>query len=336
METRKVQLSGGTTYTVSLPKAWAQEHSIEAGALVSLHPNDDGSLLVELTSSDRIEQRSVTVDIGHTDTEALQEQLVALYTVGVDAVVLRDPSGHDRDRRMAIESAIGGMSGFELLESTDTRIRVVNLIGADNVDIRKTALRLRLVILSIHRDAMTAIATADTTLADRVIQRDDEADKLFLMVTRHFRRALLDLREVELLGESRERLFEYYYVCRQFERIADHAVKIARFVVSGETRVPATLIEEHHRHSEQALAIVDSAADVVLAGADVSMAHGALRDAEELAATIDASDRDLYEHEDPDSAYIIGLFLDSLRRTADYGANIAEIGVQQHLRTQMD
>ena len=47
METRKVQLSGGTTYTVSLPKSWAQEHGIDAGSTLSLYPNRDGSLLIE-------------------------------------------------------------------------------------------------------------------------------------------------------------------------------------------------------------------------------------------------------------------------------------------------
>ena len=46
METRKVQLAGGSTYTVSLPKQWAIEHGIEAGARVHLTLLDDGSLLV--------------------------------------------------------------------------------------------------------------------------------------------------------------------------------------------------------------------------------------------------------------------------------------------------
>ena len=48
METRKVQLSGGTTYTISLPKSWAEEQGIESGSLVSIHPNGDGPLLVDV------------------------------------------------------------------------------------------------------------------------------------------------------------------------------------------------------------------------------------------------------------------------------------------------
>jgi len=31
METRKVQVTGGSTYTVSIPKTWATENDVEEG-----------------------------------------------------------------------------------------------------------------------------------------------------------------------------------------------------------------------------------------------------------------------------------------------------------------
>lgn len=137
----------------------------------------------------------------------------------VDAVAVHvssDRSGSDV--REVIEDTVANLSGFELLETGDTKIRLTNLIDAENVDIRKSTLRLRLVMLGMHRDAVSAILTDDETLARRVIDRDNEADKLFAMVTRHFRRALTNLHEVEKLEYTRDELFEYYYVSRQFER----------------------------------------------------------------------------------------------------------------------
>jgi predicted acyl esterase len=41
METRKVQVTGGSTYTVSLPKDWATENDVSAGSAVALYPEDD-------------------------------------------------------------------------------------------------------------------------------------------------------------------------------------------------------------------------------------------------------------------------------------------------------
>lgn len=332
METRKIQLSGGTTYTVSLPKSWAQEHGVDSGSLVSLHPNGDGSLLLDVIEDEDGEESTTVVDVTTTDTDAFTEQLFALYTVGYDSIVLRDRNGHSPDRRRAIESAIEGLSGFEMLEATETRIKLVNLVDAENIDIRKSALRLRLVVLSMHRDAITAIATDDEALAERVISRDDEADKLFSMVTRHFRRTLSDLREVKKLGQSRERLFEYYYVCRQFERIADHAVKMARFVFETDIDIPAALIEHLEEYGERSRTVIDDAADVVLGGADIETAHDAISACDQLLADIDTVERDLYDHGESDAAYTTGLLLDSIRRSAKYGANVAAMGVQYVLR----
>jgi Phosphate uptake regulator len=238
MEMRKVQLSGGTTFTVSIPKSWATEHGIEAGSVLALHPKSDGSILVDAQANNDTLKRTVTVDVS-TDSDAeICHRIHAAYTAGADSLVLVDQCGHPDDRRQLIERSLVGLSGFELLETTTTRISLQNLVETDNVDIRKTTLRLRLTALAMHRDAVTAVVEADDQLARRVVDRDTEADKLFAMVMRHFRRSLTDLNEVEKLNETRDKLFEYYYTARQLERIGDHAVKIAQFTLDPDARFP--------------------------------------------------------------------------------------------------
>jgi len=336
METRKVQLSGGTTYTVSLPKPWAQEHGIDADSLLVLHPNSDGSLLVEVAGESDHRERQITVSVGTTDADALEQTITALYTVGFERITLRDRTGLDDDLRRTVEETISRLSGFELLEATETKLRLTSLIDAENVDIRKSALRLRLIALSMHADAIEAVSEADPDLARDTIRRDSEADKLFAMVTRHFRRSLSSLHEVEKLDHSRDELFEYYHVCRQFERVADHAEKMATLVLDGNGTISHTLGEHLEAFSETAFEIIDDAGEVVLADAAVEMAHESLARREELYDRIDAVNRELYSHGEPDAAYTTGLLLNSIRRTADYGANIAEVGIQQSLRQQAD
>jgi phosphate uptake regulator len=332
METRKVQLSGGTTYTVSLPKSWAQEHGIDAGSTLSLYPNGDGSLLVEADADRLTETRSTTVDVSTASDNAVRQWIHALHAVGFDTVVLIDRTGHSAERRDVIEDTVANLSGFELLKAGDTRIQLTNLIDAENVDVRKSALRLRLVILGMHRDAVSAVLTGDETLAQRVIDRDNEADKLFAMVTRHFRRALTNLHEVEKLEYSRDELFEYYYVSRQFERIADHAEKIARFTLDPEAAIPADLADRLDALAADARTIIDAAADVILADTGIEGAQTALAKRDELTADLRALDRELYAHDDSAEAYVVGLLLDSIRRTGEYGANVASVAVQQVAR----
>ena len=332
METRKVQLSGGTTYTVSLPKSWAQEHGIDAGSTLSLYPNRDGSLLIEPEIDRSTETWSTTVDISTDSDSAIRQRIQALHVVGFDSVTLVDKTGHSTDRRALAEDTVADLSGFELLEASDTRTRLTNLIDAENVDVRKSALRLRLVMLGMHRDAVNAVLDDDETLAQRVINRDSEADKLFAMITRHFRRALTNLHEVEKLESDRDELFEYYYVSRQFERIADHAEKIAQFTLDPEISIPSPFDDRIDRLSASSRQVVDSAADVVLADAGIEAAYTALTERDKLTTDLAELDRELYTHDDPAEAYVVGLLLDSIRRTAEYGGNVASIAIQQVTR----
>jgi phosphate uptake regulator len=209
---------------------------------------------------------------------------------------------------------------------------LTNLIDAENVDVRKSALRLRLVMLGMHRDAVSAVLTDDETLARRVVDRDHEADKLFAMVTRHFRRALTNLHEVEKLEYTRDELFEYYYVSRQFERIADHAEKIARFTLDPEATVPADFADRIDALASDSRQVIDTAADVILESAGIEGAHTALARRDDLATDLGTLDRELYAHDDPAEAYVVGLLLNSLRRTAEYGANVAGIAIQRVAR----
>lgn len=335
METRKVQLSGGTTYTVSLPKTWAQEHGIDAGSVLSLHPNGDGSLLVEVTTDRTVSERETTVDVATDSDTALRQRIQAFHAVGFDTVTLVDTTGHTSERRAIVEDAVTELSGFELLSTTDTRIQLTNLIDAKNVDVRKSALRLRLVMLAMHRDAVDAVLDGDTELARRVVERDSEADKLFAMVTRHFRRSLTDLHEVEKLDHGRAELFEYYYASRQFERIADHAVKIAEFVLNPEATVPDGFGKRLSALADDSRQVVDTAADVILNNAGIEAAHLAFEQRSSLADDVNDLDRKLYSHDDSGEAYVLGVILDSIRRTAEYGTNIASIAIQQTTRQEL-
>ncbi|MBP2250996.1 phosphate uptake regulator PhoU [Halarchaeum nitratireducens] len=335
METRKVQLSGGTTYTVSLPKTWAEEHGIEAGSVLRMHTGDDGSLLVEASGNAGQSERAVELTVSNDD-DTIRRQLPAAYSVGVDAVTLIDQSRNPSERRPVVEDSVRGLSGFEVLETTESRIRLTNLIDAENVDVRKSTLRLRLVVLAMHRDALTAVCKGDEALARQVIHRDDEADKLFSMITRHFRRSLTNLREVRKLGYSRDELFEYYYAARQFERIGDHAEKIATLSLEPDLSLSAAYIDRLSTVGDAVRDVVDDTATLLLESTDLDEILAVTHDADRVLDDVDAFDRELYDTDNPGEAYMLGLLLDSLRRTVEYGGNIADIALQQRIRTAVE
>ena len=330
METRKVQLTGGSTYTVSLPKQWAAEHDIEAGRRLRLYPRTDGSLLLRTDHAETGEETTTRVSVDGLDAEALGRTVQALYIVGLDEFALTARSLTTAQRR-AVAAAAAGLIGLETVEESERRIVLRSLLSSSEVSVRQSTVQLQFVALSMYREAMTALADADAELAGHVIERDDEADRLFGLVNRHFQRALDSMSEIERLGIDRPTAFDYYATARQLERVADHAERIATVATRLDAPPEAGPIGDIRAAARRSRGIVEDAASVLLGGGSAEQAYDALAARKELTAELEAIDRALYAG-DASEAYLLGLVVDSVERATDYGANVAETAVQASVR----
>ncbi len=46
-ELRKIQVTGGSTYIISLPKNWVDQMGLKRGSVVSINQRDDRSLTIQ-------------------------------------------------------------------------------------------------------------------------------------------------------------------------------------------------------------------------------------------------------------------------------------------------
>ena len=332
METRKVQLTGGSTYTVSLPKQWALEHGIEAGRQLHLYANGDGSLTVRATSPQESETTTARVAVDGYAEDDLQRTVQALYGVGLDEFSLTTADTFSTAQRRVTTRAATNLIGLEVLEETETSIVFRNMVDTSDESIRQSVLQLEYVTIWMHRNAVLALANADTDRAERVIERDDEADRLFGLVNRCFQKALTSLQESEQLDLDRPTIFSYYTTARQLERVADHAEKIATTALRVEDPSAVDSLDELVSLADQSREVVADAASVLLGGGSVEQAYTALRTRDELLAAVEPLDRRLHDGSSSDT-YLLALVLDSVRRTAEYGGNIAEAMIQASIRT---
>lgn len=331
METRKVQKVGGGTYTVSLPVDWAQEHGLEAGETAYLFTHRDGSLVVRWKEKEHSELATTQVELDDSDPRTAKRMLRAAYTAGFRRITLRNPDGITADQRRAIETSTRGLTGLEIAEESNRHITVQGLLDASDVSIRQSTLQLRFITLSMHEAALSYVV-GQTSESDHIITRDDEADRIFRLITRHFNRSLLELSELDQLGVTRPELFEYYVTARQLERIADHAAKIARCAQDTDYHLSEDLSADVREVGADARDVVEDASDAIINGESREMAHFALDDSEDVIERTRTLDRRLPDST-PGEAYILTRVFDSVIRTAKCGGNIAEIALRRSLRT---
>ncbi|MFC4988138.1 MULTISPECIES: phosphate uptake regulator PhoU [Saliphagus] len=326
METRKVQVTGGSTYTVSLPKSWATDNAVSGGTTVEFYPEDDSLVLTPESDADR--QRG-TLDVTNLEGERLTRAVMTMYVSGFDVISL-EAGRITTDQRRAIREATQGLVGVEVLEETTDSVVIQDLLDSSELSIVNAVTRMRLIAGSMLEDAVTALVEDDDDIARDVIERDDDVDRLWLVVSRIFRATLRSPRAAEELGVPREDCFDYHSSARQLERIADHAVKIATLALKLE-EIPEEVAEALVALREDAFDVLEKSMDALFAeeSAEATELGHAAREAileiDEHARAIDEMLREL----DPIQAQSLGLIVDSLSRSADYGGNVAETALQK-------
>lgn len=334
MESRKVQLSGGTTYTVSLPKEWAQEQDIDSGTVVHLNANEDGTLLMTPVAQREGVERGLTVGAGSLDTETVLETVKAMYATGVDSARLTGLEGYDSAVQREVTELSTVLSGYEVREATDSTLVLQNLIDPSQMSIYQNAHRMYLITSAMHRDAITAVVEDKPALAHEVIRRDDEVDKLFAMVARQFRRSLTDLQTVQQLDQSRADLFEFYYLVRQFEHIADNAESLATVGLDHSEEVPDRFRETIEEFSHRTMQVARNSSEVLLRDGTIGDTDHLFDQCTELRADIETFVRRLHEHDETAEAYFLNRVVDRIDDTVQLVENIAKMALQRAVRDE--
>lgn len=329
-ETRKVQLTGGATYIISLPKHWAEKAGLKPGSELQLVPQDRHSLLLYTPASPEAAILSETqVDIPvNTPSEDIVRNFITQYLAGFDIIHL-DLAHVTPDQRVAVKEAIRRlMIGAEIVSETTDKIVVQCFLGEANLPLLNALERMEALVRSMQNDAVIALLEGDTRLAKEVVQRDPEVDRFYFYIVRQLSSAIGRTDRIRKIGlTSPQACFGYRLVVKSIERAGDHATRLAAIATS--TKLPAKTaltkaLTKMHQLSEKIF--YDSLK--TLRTLDVPLAHKTIRSVTEVVKLEETGIRYLMDGKFPIEAVLnLRLGLESLRRIAEYGADIAETSI---------
>ncbi len=319
MEIRRVQITGGATFMVTLPKEWAEKQKLHAGAPLELHPHGSDLLIVRPHRDAQMTRGILTIDAKTGD--ALMRAFISMYVAGFDIIEVRGER-ITPDQRQTIRKITQALIGPEIMEESKDSIVVHNLLNLAELSAPKTLDRIFLMVHDMFVDGVRALAEHDTELARDIIARDEDVDRLYLMLYRQFRIVLCDLLAEEALGVSRVKLFDIHTVARQLERVADHAVKIAHVTTALKAKPPTKIAEILHKIGESVAALIKESVEAFRAP-DPEAASRVIDQAHAIEERRMKASKLLWDL-NPQEAQLIGIAFDSIGRVKDYSINIAE------------
>jgi phosphate uptake regulator len=339
-ELRKIQLTGGSTFIVSLPKDWVEKVGLSRGSVVSITQLDDLTLCVQPKDSRKEEEvkRAIITVTDEISPENLTRRVISAYLVGYNIIQLRNPSKRlDSSQRYAVKDFTRKkLVGTEILSDLPRELTLQVLLSHTELSVKDALRRMSIIAASMHRDAMGTLVSDDSQLAKEIVAMDDEVDRFGLYIIRLLKAAVVNasmLREIGL-GSPRESL-GYRLITKSVERMADHAVKIA--VNSLALTLAARdeeILSELGALSDTAVGAFEASVDSLFEG-DYSSAEVVMSVAEEGREREAEIIQKIIKSAPPSDVPALRLILESILRTAEYGADIAEVVLNMTVESEI-
>jgi len=328
-ESRRLQVTGGSTYILSLPKDWIEERGLQKGSELALIRQNDGSLQVLAGESKRVQEPSeATIDIDPLDApEVVARRIVSLYLAGYNVIYVRDKKQRmDSQQRGAIRDFIRRtLVGAEIVADSHSGLMIQVLLSYPELSVQSALRRMAAIASSMHSDSMTALKELDKKLADDIVSMDDEVDRFGLYLVRQLKAAVEDENVLSDIGLSTGReCLAYRLITKFVERTADHATEIARNVLVLKHPVEPGLLNKFTSMSASAISLFNEAVESLFKR-NFQSAEKLVERAKKVAATKRELLQSVFAEIHPEEVSSLTLITESITRAAEYASDIAEI-----------
>ncbi len=236
METRKVQRLGPSTLAMTLPAEWASEHNVEKGDEVSLRIGGKGTLTV-MPESVQTEESEAIIYTEDLDADAVERAIVAQYVLG--RRIIHVEAGEDATLKSehinAVYNAETQLMGLGVIEETPERIAIRCSVDPEDFTLDNLLERLESTGSTMRNEAVKSLAHGNPDLAQRALNRERQANKIFVLLLRLIFTAYQNPNLARAVGlDNGFPLIGYRSIAKNLELTADNAEDIAEIVLETE------------------------------------------------------------------------------------------------------
>lgn len=302
---------------------------IETGMRVSLETQPDGKLLIDPILEGRT-VKTKKIDVTGYEVKALERDIIAAYLHGYDRIEFFSKRILG-EQKQTIRRVCYKLIGPEITEESSNCVVIQDLLNPNELSIKKGVQRMFLIAGSMQTDAVRALKTIDHDLALDVSQRDDEVDRLYLLISKQFRSILCGGRMPDSAETNIEEYHEFRMAASPLERIADHAQKIANVASKLRQPVSDNVMEEIEKLNNAYMELVKQSIEALF-NADSSLANQVINNVDNMRTWVEELHSSILRLESHEIMISLGTVVDSLARIGDLSSNIAEIAINTAIR----
>jgi len=339
METRKVQRLGPSTLAMTLPAQWTSDQAVQKGDEVSLRMGDKGTLTV-LPESVQSEESEAIIHAANLDADSLERAIVAQYVLG--RRIIHVDAGEEATlvsaHINAVYNAETQLMGLGVIEETPDRIAIRCSVDPEDFTLDNLLQRLESTGSTMRNEAIKALAHGNPDLAQRALNRERQANKIFVLMLRLIFTSYQNPNLARAVGlDDGFPLIGYRSIAKNLELTADNAEDIAEIALESEEHTltvdPGTMkrIRDFTDH------VNDITEGAVAAAVDRDY-NAAIEVRERFAEINDWVHEILQDLPEMDNTTLLEVreVLVSLQQTAEYAVRNAEIATNLALNEESE
>jgi len=323
---RKIQTSASGSYYITLPRAWIDRNGVKKGDTIDLVCNGEDLHLLPPKNAPRIDLEK-DLNLKRYSTHSLISRGIShCYIQGYDIINIVSDKPIPRELKDWIKNvALSKLMGTGITEESSDRIRIMVLIDPMKFPINDLTKRMFNLVHLMHRDAVRSLENRDFDLADDVIGRVEEVNKLYRLMLRQLMIAI-ELKTNDCsICVSRKEAFTSAIAARDISRMAFYAVDVAtQMKTLGDEKVSKAIIKDLLKLSDMGMDMQVKAIDAFFKN-DFRLANSVIEELDnvrdldyEIIEKINVSDAS------PKVSTSLTLISRGIRRIASYAVAIAD------------
>jgi phosphate uptake regulator len=324
MEVRRVQLTGGSSYILTLPKEWINSLNIKKNTPLGIHMQSDGTLLITPKMMQEQLQRTIEFDTTQTPEQMfLLRRLIGAYIAGYTIITITSTGRISETVHNVVRMFTQTAIGQEVVEETDTSITVKDLLNPIEMPLDRTIKRMHIIVKGMYEDTIQAFKTKDERLTNNVIQRDTDIDRLHWLIARQYNIILRNASLAEKMNITNGTASTCFLISRIIERIGDHVVGIAENASTLlKSEIDKKIIEQILAASNQSLDLFNRSINAFFRK-DIENSNEIIEAVTKLEDLCDKINTMVLNLKGP-IALSVGYIIESIQRIGEYSQDISE------------
>jgi len=227
MHRRRLQLVGGTTYTISLPKEWVKKNKFKEQDELVLYEGKDKTLMISAHSD--AEKASNEISLNIDEYPGIADTILrSLFNLGFESITLFSKSQIKSDTRAKIRKALSKLSGVEITYEDEYKISLRVLLDKSKLSITQLLFRSGLVLES----SLSMLSGKWDASAIRF--NENEMDRLYSLTTKII---IVSLSDSNTLHSSNIKdvsyIPSYFLISKKMENIGDIVNSLSEYMTEG-------------------------------------------------------------------------------------------------------